>query len=63
MRAMTFVICSLAIIGTSIVSALFATTLTANALGGLPRTTNTITFVQMAANGAPTLDGHAAVTR
>jgi hypothetical protein len=62
MRAMTFVICSLAIIGTSAASVVFATTLTANAIAGLPRTTNT-PLIQMAANGAPSLDGHITVSR
>jgi hypothetical protein len=63
MRAITFaLICSLAIIGTSFVSAVFATTLTANALAGLPRTMDA-PLVKMAANGSSSLDGHVTVSR
>jgi len=63
MRATTIaLICSIAILVTSLASAVFATTLAANALAGLPRTTGT-SSVQLAANGAPGFDLKSPVVR
>jgi hypothetical protein len=58
MRATTFALTfALAVLATGIVSAFFATALTANALAGLPRV-NAAPYVQMAANGAPNQDSN-----
>ena len=60
MRTTTFaLIFSLAVLTTAIASAFFATTLTANALAGLPRAS----LVQMAANSAPIADAKQVVAR
>jgi hypothetical protein len=61
MRTTTFALAfGLAVLVTAVMSAFFATALTANALAGLPRVA-TAPLVQMAANGAPITD--TAVTR
>ena len=63
MRATTFALTfALAVLATGIVSAFFATALTANALAGLPRV-SAAPLVQMAANGAPNHDAGSTIVR
>jgi len=60
MRTTTFaLIFSMAVLVTAIASAFFATTLTANALAGLPRAS----LVQLAANTAPVADTKQVIAR
>jgi len=63
MRTTTFALMfALAILVTGIASAFFATTLTANALAGLPRV-QAAPFVQMAANGPTGSDANSPIAR
>jgi hypothetical protein len=63
MRTTTFALMfGLAVLVTGIVSAFFATTLTANALAGLPRV-QAAPFVQMAANGPTSSDANSPIAR
>jgi len=63
MRATTFALTfALAVLATGIVSAFFATALTANALATLPRV-SAAPLVQMAANGAPNQDTNSPIVR
>jgi hypothetical protein len=63
MRTTTFALMfALAVLVTGIVSAFFATTLTANALAGLPRV-QAVPFVQMAANGPASRDASSPIAR
>ena len=63
MRTTTFALMfALAILVTGIASAFFATTLTANALAGLPRL-QAAPFVQMAANGPAGSDANSPIAR
>jgi len=59
MRTTTFALAfCLAVLITAVMSAFFATALTANALAGLPRVA-AAPLVQMAANGTPGADANA----
>jgi hypothetical protein len=63
MRTTTFALTfALAVLVTGIASAFFATTLTANALAGLPRV-QAAPFVQMAANGPVNSEANSPITR
>ena len=63
MRTTTFALMfALSVLMTGIASAFFATTLTANALAGLPRV-QAAPLVQMAANAATTIDANSPVAR
>ena len=63
MRTTTFALMfAVAVLVTGIASALFATTLTANALAGLPRV-QPAPLVQMAANAPSTSDASSPVAR
>jgi len=64
MRTVTLAsIMCLAIVCTALVSAIFATTLAAGALAGLPRTAVTTPAVQMAASGTFVADARTPVIR
>ncbi len=63
MRITTFALTfALAVLATGIASAFFATTLTANAVAGLPRV-QAAPFVQMAANGAMNTEANSPIAR